>query len=130
MTTKTPQFGSAELTKLLAEMNKDGGFSIAIIIDRQGFPIASAAAPGQDTQTQAAVVALIQKTAIQARDQLDMAQTDEISLYDTDGQRLVCRPFSVNGHAMILTVLVPDKNQSYRRLTNKAINAVRRNWSL
>ena len=38
---------------------------------------------------QAAVVALIQKTAAQVSSQLGMAQTDEISLYDTDGQRLV-----------------------------------------
>jgi hypothetical protein len=59
-----------------------------------------------------------------------MAQTDEISLFDTKGRRLVCRPFSANGHNLILAVLVPDKQQSYRRLTNTAVNAIRKQWQL
>jgi predicted regulator of Ras-like GTPase activity (Roadblock/LC7/MglB family) len=122
--------GSTELAKLLAEMNEQGGFPIAVLTDRHGFPIASAAGPGQDPDTQSAVVALVQKTATQVRDQLGMAQTDEISLYDTKGQRLVCRPISVNSHDMILAVLVPDKEKSYRRLTNQTISAIRRLWKL
>ncbi|MCQ3980323.1 MAG: hypothetical protein DPW09_43480, partial [Anaerolineae bacterium] len=105
MTQTNTKSGSTELARLLAEMNKAGEFPIAVLTDRHGFPIASAAAPGQDPETQSAVVALVQKTAAQVRDQLGMAQTDEISLYDTNGQRLVCRPISVNGHDLILAVL-------------------------
>ena len=130
MTTQTPQSGSAKLAALLADMNEQGGFPIAILADQQGFPIASAATVDQDPQSQAAMVALIQKTVAQVRNQLGLTQTDEISLYDMAGRRLVCRPFRVNGHDMILAVLVPDKHQSYRRLTNKVINAVRRQWKL
>ena len=130
MANNTPKSGSTELARILAEMNKKGNFPIAVIADRQGFPIASAASPGQDPETQSAVVALIQKTAAQVRDQLGMAQTDEISMYDTEGRRLVCRPFSANKHDLILAVLVPDRNQSYRRLTNAAVNAIRRQWKL
>ncbi|MBE7470093.1 MAG: hypothetical protein HS114_13250 [Anaerolineales bacterium] len=130
MTQTNTKSGSTELARLLAEMNKAGEFPIAVLTDRHGFPIASAAAPGQDPETQSAVVALVQKTAAQVRDQLGMAQTDEISLYDTNGQRLVCRPISVNGHDLILAVLVPNKTASYRRLTNQAISAIRRAWKL
>lgn len=126
----SPKSGSTELAQILADMNEQGGFPIAVITDRHGFPIASAAAPGQDPDTQSAVVALVQKTATQVRNQLGMSQTDEISLFDTEGRRLVCRPFSANGHEMILAVLVTDKNQSYRRLTNTAVNAIRRQWKL
>lgn len=122
--------GSTGLAKVLAEMNEKGGFPIAVVTDRHGFPIASAAGPGEDPDIQSAVVALVQKTATQASDQLGMAQTDEISLYDTDGRRLVCRPFSVNGHNMILAVLIPGRNQSYRRLTNQAVSAIQRQWKL
>ena len=57
-----------------------------------------------------------------------MAQTDEISVHDTQGQRLVCRPFLANEHQMILAVLVTDKYQTYRRLTNTTIRAVQRLW--
>jgi predicted regulator of Ras-like GTPase activity (Roadblock/LC7/MglB family) len=133
MTTNIPKSGSTELARVLINMNKLGGFPIAVVTDRHGFPIASATLPtaeGQDPETQSAVVALVQKTASQVRDQLGMSQTDEISLFDTEGRRLVCRPFSANGHDMILAVLVPDKRQSYRRLTNTAVNAIRRQWKL
>ncbi|MFQ5611071.1 MAG: hypothetical protein ACE5H9_02960 [Anaerolineae bacterium] len=130
MTKNTAKFGSNELAQVLADMNEQGGFPIAVVTDRHGFAIASAAAPGQDPDTQSAVVALIQKTAAQAQNQLGMAQTDEISLFDTAGRRLVCRPFKANDQNLILAVLVPDRGQSYRRLTNKAVSAIKRQWKL
>ncbi len=130
MTNITPKFGSTELGQLLADMNEQGGFPLAVLADQQGFSIASAAAPDQNPEMQAAMVALVQKTATQVRDQLGMAQTDEISLFDTEGRRLVCRPFSANGYNMILAVLVPNKHQSYRRLTNKAVNTIQQHWKL
>lgn len=120
------QSGVNELATLLADMNKEGGFLIAVLTDWQGLPIASAAAPDQDPDAQSAVVALVQKTAAQIHDQLGMAQTDEIWMYDASGQRLVCRPFNVRERDMILAVLVPNGRQSCRRLTNKAVNAIRR----
>lgn len=122
--------GSTEIAELLAQMNQQGQFPLAVVTDRQGFPIAAAAAPGQDPDLQAAVVALIQKTASQVQTQLGMAQTDEISLFDTSGQRLVCRPFAANNHEMILAVLVPTRQQSYRQLTNQTVSAIQRQWKV
>jgi len=130
MTIKNSNSGSTQLSQILAEMNKEGSFPIAIITDQHGFPIASAADPDQDPDTQSAVVALVQKTANQASNQLGMAQTDEISLYDTAGRRLVCRPFSTNNHHLILAVVVPNKQQTYRRLTNKAVSTIKQQWKL
>jgi predicted regulator of Ras-like GTPase activity (Roadblock/LC7/MglB family) len=130
VTTAIPKSGSTELAEVLATMNDKGGFPIAVLTDRHGFPIASSSAPGEDPDTQSAVVALVQKTAAQVSQQLGMAQTDEISLYDTNGRRLVCRPFSANNHEMILAVVIPDRNQSYRRLTNIAVNTIIRQWKL
>ena len=122
--------GSTELTTILSDLTTQGNFPIAVLTDQQGFPIAYAAGTNQDPDTQAAVVALIQKTVTQATDQLGLNGTDEISLFDKAGQRLVCRPFSVNEDDMILAVLVSDKNQSYRRLTNNTLNAIRLQWEL
>ncbi len=130
MTNKISNSGSTQLASVLAEMNKDGNFPIAVITDMEGFPIAWAASSDQDPNLQSAVVALIQKTAAQVRDQLGMAQTDEISVYDKQGQRLVCRPFEANEHNLILAILISDKNQTYRRLTNTAIRAIQRAWKL
>lgn len=122
--------GSARLSELLADMNDKGSFSISILTDQHGFPLAAASAPGEDPDTQAAVVALVRKTAAQAQHQLGMAQTDEISLFDASGQRLVCRPFNANGYDMILAVRIPDRNQTYRRLTNRLIRDVRQSWKI
>ena len=130
MTNQSAKFGSNELTRLLARMNEEGNFPIAVITDRHGFPLASAANAEEDPDIQSAVVALIQKTALQAQSQLGMAPTDEISIYDSEGRRLICRPFDVNKHTLILAVLVPDKRQSYRRLTNRIISNIRRGWRL
>jgi len=126
----SPLFGSAELAKLLTMMNQEGGFPISILTNHQGFPIASAASPDQDPERQSAVVALVQKTALQVRDQLGMAQMDEVSVYDKDGLRLVCRPFETNGYDLILAVLVPNKHTSYRKLTNKTVRLIRHSWKL
>jgi predicted regulator of Ras-like GTPase activity (Roadblock/LC7/MglB family) len=124
------QTGSEILVSLLVNLNEAGGFPIALLTDHQGFPIAAAAADNQDPQHQAAIVALIQKTVAQASDQLGLDKTDEFSLFDASGQRLVCRPFSINGDDMILAILIPNRQQSYRRLTNNTLSAVRRQWEL
>lgn len=130
MTDSEPKAGSAELSQLLADMNERGGFPVSVLTDRNGFTIAAAAVPGQDPDLQAAAVALVQKTSVQVRDQLSMAQTDEISVYDETGKRLVCRPFKAGNHDMILAVLVPERGKSYRRLTNSTVDAIRRLWKL
>ncbi len=128
MANTNPQVGVTKLTRVLMEMNELGGFPIAVLTDRDGFPIAFASAPGQNADRESAVVALVQRTATQARELLGMADTDEFSLFDADGKRLVCRPFHANGHAMILAVVVPDKNRAYRRLTSHAVNQIRQMW--
>ncbi len=121
--------GSAELSKLLTDMNAAGNFTISVLTDRQGLPIAFATAPGYDPERQSAVVALVQKTACQASTHLGMV-TDEISLNAVDGQRLVCRPFDVNGNTLILAVLIGDRAQSYRRLTNKTVRRIASVWKV
>jgi len=119
---------SSELSKVLEEMNQKGNFPIAVLTDREGFPIASAAAENHDPALQAAVVAMIQKVTAQARAQLGMSLTDEITLNDKDGRKLVCRPFEANNHDLVLAVVVPQKDQSYRRLTNQAVAVIQRKW--
>ncbi len=122
------QFGTTKLNQLLEAMNVQGGFPIAVLTDRDGLPIASAMVPGQDMDRQSAVVAMVQRTAVQVQERLGMAATDEISIFDAEGRRLVCRPFQVQGQDMILAVLVPDKEKKYRRLTNQALVAIRQLW--
>ncbi len=123
------QFGTTRLNQLLEEMNMQGGFPIAVLTDRDGLPIASATTPGQDMDRESAIVAMVQRTAVQVQERLGMAETDEISVFDAAGRRLVCRPFQVHGQDMVLAVLVPDKEKKYRRLTNHAVTAIRQLWN-
>lgn len=127
---KVNKRGSSRLSEILQEMNEAGGFSIAVLTDRHGFPLASAAGQGNDPDTQSAVVALIQKTASQATSQMGIGQTDEITLFDNEGNRLVCRPFDVNGYQLILAVRIDDRHKAYRRLTNQAIRKISQAWRL
>jgi predicted regulator of Ras-like GTPase activity (Roadblock/LC7/MglB family) len=116
--------GQSAMRTVLSEMNELGGFSLSVLTDLQGFPIASAASADQAPDAQAAVVALVQKTAAQVRDRLGMAAADEITLFDSAGRRLVCRPFSVGDYGLILAVMIPDRRKRYRLLTNRAIRAL------
>ncbi len=124
---QNPLSGSAALSQLLAKMNDEGSFPISVLTDRQGLPIAFAAAPGYDPDRQSAVVALVQKTATQVSGHLGM-ETDEITLNAADGQRLVCRPFEVSGNQLILAVMVGKRAQTHRRLTTQTIRNITQVW--
>jgi len=120
--------GSAQLTSLLSQINSEGEFPISVLTDHQGLSIAWAASNGMDPERQSAVVAFIQRAAVQVSKQLGMAETDEISFFDTNGQHLVCRPFQVDDLGLILAVIVPDRGHRYRRATNRAVREICRIW--
>jgi hypothetical protein len=123
------QSGSDRMNSLLARMNEEGGFPISVLSDAQGLTIAFAAAPNRDPERQSAAVAYMQKAAATVSRQLGMTEPDEISFYDSTGLRLVCRPFDMEDYRLILAVLVPGRNQSYRRATNYVMQEVRRIWT-
>lgn len=127
MTKRKPISGSQALNQLLTQLNKIGGFTASVLTDDQGLCLA-AAITGSDPEVHSALVAQVQKVASQVGKQLGMAQTDEIALNDTAGQRLICRPFQVNSHHLMLAVTIPDKSQPHRRATNQVIEAIRQTW--
>lgn len=120
--------GSTQLNSLLTQINTEGQFPISVLTDFQGLAIAWAASTKMDPERQSAVVAFIQKAAVQVSRQLGMADTDEISFYDINGQHLVCRPFRVDQYGLILAVIVPNRDHSYRRATNRAVREIRQIW--
>jgi len=114
------------LRSLLADVLCEGGFSLAVLGDRDGFPVASAVAPAEQAEARAAAVALLQRSATEARAQLGLGTTDEIMLHDDLGRRLVCRPFRAGENDLILIVLVPGRRQPYRKVTNRALRDIQR----
>ncbi len=119
--------GSNKLTTLLTRLNENGNFSITVLTDSQGLPIASAAMPGFDPERQSAVVAVIQRMAEQAGNRLGL-DMDEICLNAANGHRLVCRNFQAGSNQLILAVLIKNRDQSHRRLTNQAILNITQVW--
>ncbi|MBL7063182.1 MAG: hypothetical protein ISS49_03095 [Anaerolineae bacterium] len=49
---------------------------------------------------------------------------DEVTIYDRDRVRLVCRYLTVGRERLILAALVPP-GRCYRRVTNQAIRRIR-----
>lgn len=129
MAQKTTTSGSKELNQILSNLNQEGEFSISVLTDEQGLPIASSTANGLDPDRQSAVVAVVQRTTLQVGKRLSMAQADEMALFTVDGQRLIVRFFTTTKHNLILAITIPNKEQTYRRLTNQAITDIRRVWS-
>jgi predicted regulator of Ras-like GTPase activity (Roadblock/LC7/MglB family) len=120
--------GVQALNQILAQLNQGGGFDVSVLTDNHGLCLASAATPGMDPDVQSAVVAQVQKTARQVGKQLGMGLTDEIALNDQNGQRLICRPFNINDHDLILAVILNGRSRSHRRVTNQAISEIRQVW--
>jgi predicted regulator of Ras-like GTPase activity (Roadblock/LC7/MglB family) len=120
--------GPANLTDVLQVMNDAGGFLVTVLTDAEGLVLASAPSPGWDADKQAAVVALIQRTASQTQI-VSLGTMDEITIRDVNGRRLICRPFEVDGHVLLLSVLA-EEGKPYRRLTNAAVRGVRHVWAI
>ncbi len=116
------------MNRLLAAVNEAGGFPISVLTDSQGLTIASAAGDGRDTERQSAVAAFLHKAVLQVSKQLGMAGVDEISFFDASGQHLVCRSFTVSDQGLILAVIVPERNQAYRRVTQQAVSRIQKIW--
>jgi predicted regulator of Ras-like GTPase activity (Roadblock/LC7/MglB family) len=129
MTPTVLSSGVNDIRSILTELNEQGGFNISILTDVQGLPIASASRDGVDPEQHSANVAIMQKSISQLVNRLGMKETDEISIFDSAGQRLVCRPIQVNSHNLILAVIVPDKRKAYRKVLNHSVSQIRRVWS-
>lgn len=125
---KREKFGPAQLGKMLTELNRESGFPIAVVANKEGLVLASSSVNGLDPERQSAVVAKVAEMASMASAQLKLGVTDEISIFDEDGRRLVCRPINLGGQELMLAVLVPHRGQAYRRATNKLITQIRKNW--
>jgi predicted regulator of Ras-like GTPase activity (Roadblock/LC7/MglB family) len=118
--------GAVQINNLLVQMNREGDFPVSVLADSQGLPISWAAREEIDPERQSAVVAMVQKAALQAARQLGMQSTDEIMFSDSSGHGVVCRIFEADGLSMILAVILPDREHAYRRATNRAVNEIRR----
>lgn len=129
MTNQNQRSNSNRLTEILDTLNKEGGFPISILTDSQGLAIASAAETGMDPDRQSAVVAFIQKTALQVTRQLGFSGSEEISLTDKEGKHLICRSFTANHFELILSIMITDRSTSYRRITSNAIKQIAEVWS-
>jgi predicted regulator of Ras-like GTPase activity (Roadblock/LC7/MglB family) len=125
---KETKSGADILLGILNDMNLAANFPMSVLTDKEGLPIASAYSNGADPERQSAVVAFLQKTAVQVSKQLGMDEIEEISFSYVDGQHLICRPFTIDTNRLILAVIVTDRDQSYRRITNRAISEIRNIW--
>jgi hypothetical protein len=116
-----------EIADLLDRMDQEGGFTVSVLTDENGFPLA--ATGGTDaSEEQAAVVAQIQRVVLRVQDHLSMAAPEEITLNDINGKKLVCRSFDTGGMRVLLAVLVPSRGKSYRKLMNQAIHSIQKAW--
>jgi len=129
MTLEVKTSTASELTQILEKMNKDGNFLMSVVTDQNGLPIVFSSREGFDPERQSATVAMIKKTIVQNEKRLGIAQAEEINIIDSNGHLLVCRSFMANKNDLTLAVLVPDRRQTYRRITTQTINQISWLWS-
>ena len=118
--------GQASLSEILEEMNEEGRFKASVLVSAEGLPLSLIPSPF-DSETMAAMVALVINTIQHAREQIGLDEIDEVSIVQGDKMRLVCRYFVAEEEELILAVIAPPY-QSYRLLTNRAISRIKRSW--
>ncbi len=116
----------ASLARILREMNDEGHFKASVLVGAEGLPLAWTSSPF-DSETIAAMVALVKNTVRQAREQIGLDEIDEVSVVQGDKMRLVCRYFVAGEEELVLAVVTPPY-QTYRRLTNRAVRKIKRSW--
>jgi len=114
------------LDDILQKMNGMGRFQAAILASSEGLPIAGASSAG-DASVTAAMVALLQGVGKQTRQQLGLAELDEMILTSRDRRRLVCRYFAVDADELILAVMV-EPGGYYRNATSWAMREIDATW--
>lgn len=118
------------VAQVLKEMNQAAQFQASTLSLKDGLLVAASSSNGDNPAAQSAVVAKLAEAASLVRSQMSIGAADELSFNAEDGKRLICRPFSLNGHELILSVLVPKRGQAYRRATSQAIARLRSVWQM
>lgn len=113
--------------KILHDMNKTGKFGASFLVDAQGLPVADVTS-SYDADTASAMAALVRNVIEQAQSRIALAEVDEVAVRGKDKMRLISRYFTVGDETLILVVVAPPY-RPYRRLTNRAIKALRAAWS-
>jgi predicted regulator of Ras-like GTPase activity (Roadblock/LC7/MglB family) len=111
------------LARTLENLSDQGRFESAVLSSGEGLPLAVGSS-AYDTDTLAAMVALVRGFVQQAQAELRLESIDEVSIVTEDKVRLVCRYFTVGEEALTLAVIAPP-DQSYRRLTNWALRKIK-----
>src|SRR3990172_13114652 len=106
---------------VLAEMKRTAQFQASTLSLRDGLLVASSASNEDNPAAQSAVVAKLAEAANLIRSQMAIGAPEELSFNAEDGKRLICRPFKLNGHELILAVLIPRRGQPYRPATTQPI---------
>jgi len=124
---ETASLGPSLFKDILWAMNEQGDFKASVLASSDGLAIATVVS-AYDTDTTAAMVGLLQKVSQEAQEQLGMAEIDEVTIFDSDRVRLVCRYLDADGERLILAVMVPPRRR-WRMITNWAIKEIRKAWS-
>lgn len=117
-----------QIQETIQQIAQQSGFTEAVLTDSSGFPLAAYPAGGSP-EPSAAIAAMVQRMAEQARARVGLGLMDEVSMYDELGQRLVCRRFTIGERVLYLAVKVPAQT-AYRRATNQAIRQIRAAWTI
>jgi predicted regulator of Ras-like GTPase activity (Roadblock/LC7/MglB family) len=110
------------LAQIVRQLNLEGDFQTSVLTSDEGLTIA-AYPVNCDSDTTAAIVALLRRVSNDTQVLLGMSDLDEVTIYDRNRMRLVCRYIASEEKRLILAVIVlPDR--PYRHLTNRAVKQI------
>lgn len=113
------------LREILEALNRRGGFEAVVLASADGLLIAHVSTR-YDSETLAALVAMLRKVSVETQQRLDLTAIDEITIRSQDRVRLVCRQIATGRDNLILVTIVSSERRYYRLATNRAIKQIER----
>jgi len=111
----------ARIENILKSLVHHGSFTSAVVASKDGLPIAMIG------QTNAAMIAAVAASMKDLAERAHQGLT-EIATRDDQGNKIVSRYFLINGDLLLLAIQLPA-NRPYRKLTNLAIDDIKKVWS-
>ncbi len=112
------------IEEVLLRLCVQGGFEAFMLFNEEGIPMAAA---GQCIHYNDDAIAALTVVLHQSADLLEDFHADavvnETSIRTSNKYRIVSRPFEADGINLVLIAIVPQR-LSYRKITNKAVQAV------
>ncbi|UCE09755.1 MAG: hypothetical protein JSW61_12400 [Candidatus Thorarchaeota archaeon] len=113
------------LTKVLEEMNKEGGFYASVLSRDDGWPMANAVAPRTNPDVVAAMSGYVASTVERMRKDLELGEVKDIVVRCSAGKAVIRKIGSRDEQTLLVAAIMPKSVRYHSRAIGKGATTIR-----